>query len=305
MNNNLPTMSSYLTNDVTKKYLENVLGQKSSQFITALSTMVGSNSQLNQCDRKSLMGCALKAVGMGLSFDPNLGFAYVIPYNDNQSGEKLAQFQMGVKGFIQLAQRSGQIRKLNAMAVKEGEFKGRDMFGDPIIEWLPENERVEKDTIGYMAGIQTNSGFEKVIYWTMEEVKKHAEKYSQSYRNSLRTGKTNNVVWVDNFDRMAEKTVLKALISKYAPMSTELAEAVKYDQSVVSIDPLTNEENVTYIDNDNRDKNVILISKEKIKILASLLKDRDLEELTGYKALKYIPESEYENVKKGLEELND
>ena len=104
---------------------------------------------------------------------------------------------------------------------------------------------------------------------------------------------------------MAEKTVLKALISKYAPMSTELAEAVKYDQSVVSIDPLTNEENVTYIDNDNSDKNVILISKEKIKILASLLKDRDLEELTGYKALKYIPESEYENVKKGLEELND
>ena len=96
---------------------------------------------------------------------------------------------MGVKGFIQLALRSGQIRKLNVMAVKEGEFIGRDISGDPEIKWLPESDRVKLDTVGYMAYIQTTAGFEKVVYWSVEEVQKHAEQYSQAYRNAIKYGK--------------------------------------------------------------------------------------------------------------------
>lgn len=301
MNNSVQTMSSFLTNDVTKKYLENMLGKKSEQFITNLSTIVGSNPQLNLCDRKSILGCALKAVGLGLSFDPNLGFSYVIPYNDNSTGEKIATFQMGTKGFVQLAQRSGQIKKLNAMAVKEGEFKGRDAFGDPIIEWLPEATRVNAKTVGYMAAIQTVSGFEKVIYWSVEDMQKHAEKYSQSYRNALKFGKTSGVVWLDNFDRMAEKTILKSLISKYAPMSIEMAEAVKYDQATILVDPETGEETMDYVDNKSDVEPTI--TKEQIKELATMLgKDKKISDLTEYKAIKDIPAKDFIRVKNILKD---
>lgn len=294
----LPAMSSYLTNDTTRKYLESMLGKKSEQFITALSTMVGSNPKLNLCERKSILGSALKSVGMGLSFDPNLGFAYVIPYNDNSTGESIATFQMGVKGFIQLAQRSGQIRKLNAMSIVEGEFKGRDAFGDPIIEFLPEQERIKGEVIGYMAGLQTTSGFEKIIYWTLDDVKKHAETYSQSYRNAIKYNKKNNVVWIDNFDKMAEKTVLKALISKYAPMSTELQEAIKYDQSAIILDPETGKEEIDYIDS----KEVIVetINKEQVLELASAIpKDIDSKQVLkeiGFKSFKDIPNENFEKI---------
>lgn len=302
MNNQLATMSAYLTNDTTKKYLESMLGNNTKSFVTSLSTMVGSNPQLNLCDRKSILGCALKSVGLNLPFDPNLGFCYAIPYKDGQTGDSIATFQMGVKGFIQLALRSGQIRKLNVMAVKEGEFIGRDISGDPEIKWLPESDRVKLDTVGYMAYIQTTAGFEKVVYWSVEEVQKHAEQYSQAYRNAIKYGKKNNVVWIDNFDKMAEKTVLKALISRYAPMSVELQEAIKYDQSAIVIDPVTGEEEVNYVD--NVQDAVVLISKEQLKELASLIpKDKKISDVTIYKAIKDIPEEEFENVKKVLMEL--
>lgn len=302
MNNQLATMSAYLTNDTTKKYLESMLGNNTKSFVTSLSTMVGSNPQLNLCDRKSILGCALKSVGLNLPFDPNLGFCYAIPYKDGQTGDSIATFQMGVKGFIQLALRSGQIRKLNVMAVKEGEFIGRDISGDPEIKWLPESDRVKLDTVGYMAYIQTTAGFEKVVYWSVEEVQKHAEQYSQAYRNAIKYGKKNSVVWIDNFDKMAEKTVLKALISRYAPMSVELQEAIKYDQSAIVIDPVTGEEEVNYVD--NVQDAVVLISKEQLKELASLIpKNKKISDVTIYKAIKDIPEEEFENVKKVLMEL--
>jgi recombination protein RecT len=297
---NLPTMSAYLTADKTKNYLEKMLGNKTEQFVTALSTMVGQNPQLNLCERSSILGCALKAVGMGLSFDPNLGFAYVIPYKDNKANETVATFQMGVKGFIQLAQRSGQIKKLNAMAVKEGEFKGRDTFGDPILQWLPENERVSKTTIGYMSAIQLNSGFEKTIYWTIEEIKNHAEKYSQSYKSALKYGDTAKAVWVDNFDAMARKTILKQLIKDYAPMSIELQQAVQYDQAKIVLDVENEKETVVYVDN-QEEEIIKVVSKKQIMELANLVpKETNLEDLIGYKTLKEIPESEFEVVKSKL-----
>lgn len=303
MNNQTPVpMSAYLTNDTTKKYLESMLGNNTKSFITSLSTMVGSNSQLNACDRKSILGCALKSVGLNLPFDPNLGFCYAIPYKDGQTGESIATFQMGVKGFIQLALRSGQIRKLNVMAVKEGEFIGRDISGDPEIKWLSESERVKLETVGYMAYIQTTAGFEKVIYWAIEEVQKHAKSYSQAYRNALKSGKTNNVVWIDNFDKMAEKTVLKALISRYAPMSVELQEAIKYDQSSIIIDPVTGQENVSYVD--NVEDATVLVSKEQIKEIAMLMpKGSKISDFTKYTAIKDIPEEAFEDIIKALKEI--
>lgn len=169
-------MSSFLTTENNKKYLESLLGDKTQAFITSLSTMVGSNTTLNQCDRASLLGCALKATSMNLPFDQNLGFAYAVPYKDK------AQFQMGYKGFIQLAQRSSQIQQLNAREVVTGEYKGDDIMGEPIIEWLPVEEREDKEIVGYMAGMKLINGFTKIIYWSKQKIEKHADRYSQAYR---------------------------------------------------------------------------------------------------------------------------
>ena len=135
---NQTTMSVYLSNDKTKKHLESILGNRTGQFITSLTSLASSSKSLKNCDRNSLLACALKATSMNLPFDPNLGFAWAVPYKTT------ATFQVGVKGYIQLALRTGQYQSLNAREVREGEFCGRDFVGDPVINWLSEEERADK-----------------------------------------------------------------------------------------------------------------------------------------------------------------
>ena len=260
----LVPMSSFLTTENNKKYLESLLGDKTQAFITSLSTMVGSNATLNKCERASLLGCALKATSMNLPFDQNLGFAYAVPYKDQ------AQFQMGYKGFIQLAQRSGQIQQLNPREVVEGEYKGDDIMGEPIIEWLPNEEREGKEIVGYMAGMRLVNGFTKIIYWSKAKIEAHANKYSQAYRYAKKVGQK-DAVWISNFDAMAKKTVLKDLISKYAPMSVEMQQAIKYDQSVVLTDPETGSEEVVYVDNPE-ENTIVTISKEQQEEIAKTIR---------------------------------
>lgn len=293
----LVPMSSFLTTENNKKYLESLLGDKTQAFITSLSTMVGSSTSLNSCDRASLLGCALKATSMNLPFDQNLGFAYAVPYSNK------AQFQMGYKGFIQLAQRSGQIQQLNAREVVEGEYKGDDMMGEPVIEWLPVEEREDKEIVGYMAGMKLANGFTKIVYWSKVKIEKHADRYSQAYRYAKKT-KQKDAVWVNNFDAMAKKTVLKDLISKYAPMSVEMQQAIKYDQSVILTDPETGEEQVEYIDNP-REVEVVdatkYITKVQVMNLANLIgenveKVKMLHDEYGYDDLNQIKAEEYEEI---------
>ena len=291
------SMSKYLTKENNKQYLESLLGDKTQAFITSLSTMVGSNANLNACDRASLLGCALKATSMNLPFDQNLGFAYAVPYANK------AQFQMGYKGFIQLAQRSSQIQQLNAREVVEGEYKGDDMMGEPIIEWLPVEEREDKEIVGYMAGMKLINGFIKIIYWSKPKIEKHANRYSQAYRSAKKKG-DKDAVWVNNFDAMAKKTVLKDLISKYAPMSVEMQQAIKYDQSVILTDPETGEEQIEYIDNPTEVEiidNTKYISKIQVMNLANLIgEDVDKANLLlnqyGYDDLNQIKAEEYDEI---------
>lgn len=298
MSEELVSMSSYLTKDSTKQYLQKMLGSRTNQFVTTLATMVGSNPALNECDRASLMGCALKATSMNLPIDQNLGMAYIIPYKNK--GILQAQMQIGYKGLIQLAQRSGQILSINSVEVKDGEFKGRDMLGEPIIEWLPEDERVSKNTIGYMAGLRLINGFTKIIYWTIAEIEKHANRYSQAYRYAKKVGQK-DAIWLDGFDAMAKKTLLKALIGKYAPMTTELQEAIKSDQAVILTNPDTEEETILYIDNVvEKVEKPQIISKDKILTIASLIGD-DSSKLVilsdyGYNVINEIQEKDYEEI---------
>lgn len=296
---NQTAMSVYLSNDNTKKYLQSILGEKTGQFITSLTSLAGSSKALKNCDRNSLLSCALKATSMELPFDQNLGFAWCIPYKTT------ATFQVGVKGYIQLALRTGQYQSLNARDVRQGELSGRDFVGDPIINWLPDEERANKEIIGFMAGLQLVNGFKKVIYWSVPEIEKHAEKYSQSYRKYKKTGNVDDAIWASKFEKMAEKTVLKSLISRYGIMSTDMQTAVKSDQSKINIDLETGEENIEYIDNPEVTDIQNLSTEEQRKILEKYGAEKVTEvlEKLGFESLNELQKDDLEDFEKELKNL--
>lgn len=296
---NQTAMSVYLSNDNTKKYLQSILGEKTGQFITSLTSLAGSSKALKNCDRNSLLSCALKATSMELPFDQNLGFAWCIPYKTT------ATFQVGVKGYIQLALRTGQYQSLNARDVRQGEFSGRDFVGDPIINWLPDEERANKEIIGFMAGLQLINGFKKVIYWSVPEIERHAEKYSQSYRKYKKTGNVDDTIWASQFEKMAEKTVLKSLISRYGIMSTDMQKAVKSDQSKINIDLETGEESIEYIDNPEVTDIQNLSTEEQRKILEKYGAEKVTEvlEKLGFESLNELQKDDLEDFEKELKNL--
>ena len=300
-------MSLYLAQPNTKKYLQSVLGERTGQFITSLTSLASSSEALKKCTRNSLMGCAIKAAAMDLSIDPALGFAWAIPYGN------VASFQMGAKGFVQLAMRTGQYKSLGVRDVREGEFAGRNFVGDPEINWLSDDERIDKPIIGYMAGMELTNGFRKVIFWTKKEVEKHAEKYSQGFRyfkahgasqSSSRSG-NHESPWASDFDKMAEKTVLKALISKYGIMSTEIQNAVKYDQAAINIDTDTGEESVEYVDNEPEPVAKPLSGEQQAALLKKYGADKVQQalKLGGYATLNEVTDETVEELVKVIEGL--
>ena len=162
------------------------------------------------------MTAAMKAAVLNLPIEPSLGYAYIVPYKNQ------AQFQVGYKGLIQLAQRSGQVTRLNAGEVYESQYKGFNPLTEDLevdMTAIPkENEKV----VGYFAFMRLANGFEKTVFWTKERVQAHGKKYSQSFSSKYSP-------WQSDFDAMARKTVLKHMLSTYAPLSTELQEAIVAD----------------------------------------------------------------------------
>lgn len=292
---NQVAMSVYLSNDGTKKYLNSILGNRTGQFITSLTSLAGSSEMLKNCDRNSILACALKAVSMELPFDPNLGFTWCVPYG------KTATFQIGAKGYIQLALRTGQYKFIGSRDVRDGEFLGRNFVGDPEIKWLPDDERANKEIIGYMAGLELVNGFKKVIFWTNQEVENHAIRYSQSYRKFKKTGNKNDAIWASQFEKMAEKTVLKALISKYGIMSTDMQKAVISDQAKLNIDLETGEENINYIDNSEITET--FTSEQQKELLEKYGADKVTKalEIMGTQSLNKLTQSDMETFKNIIE----
>jgi len=216
----LVTITQFLNNEKVKKYVENMLQDRAPQFITSLVSLSNLTPGLSNVDPKSLLYCGLKAASLNLPLDNNLGFAYAIPY----SGE--AQFQIGYRGLIQLAQRTGQYRKINVTDVREGELKKWDAFKEEL-ELEMEPDLIKRDklpVIGYAAMFELVNGYTKIVYWPREKVEKHGKRFSKTY---------NRGPWQTDFDAMAKKTVLKDLLSKWGPLSTELQEAIKFDQAVI------------------------------------------------------------------------
>lgn len=213
-----------------QKMLEERLHSRAGQFTTSLISLVNANKGIAECTPITVIQAALTAAAMDLPINQNLGFAYIVPYKNH--GKMEAQFQMGWKGFVQLAQRSGKFKTINTTEVKEGEVKTRDrMTGELEFEWIEDDaERGSAKTVGYLAYFELLNGFRKSLYMTKQEVEGHAGRYSQAYK--ARGKSSFKSPWETDFDLMAQKTAIKLLLSKFAPLSTEMQEAVAADQSV-------------------------------------------------------------------------
>ena len=228
-----------LHNEKTKKYLTDVLGKKAQSYVNNIVALVSNDAKLQVCEPMTLIMAGIKATALDLPLDNNLGFAYVIPYKNKKEGITVAQFQIGYKGFMQLALRTGLFKHINVTDVKEGEIVSEDFLsGENVYKRLPATEREKAKIIGYVAYIELHTGFKKSKYMTVEEVKAHAQKYSQTFKQGYG-------IWIDNEESMALKTPLKLLLSKYAPMSIEIQNAIKYDQSVIKDE----NDNLEYPDN--------------------------------------------------------
>lgn len=227
-------MTAYLTQDAVKDQINKVLGGKNgTRFITSIVSAVNNNEQLQQCTNQSILSAALLGESLNLSPSPMLGYYYMVPFNDKNKG-KVAQFQIGYKGLIQLAIRSGQYKKINVMSIKKGELEYFDPLNEEIkVKLMVDNwdAREKAETIGYYAMFELVNGFKKAIYWSKDQMEAHALQYSQGYR-----AKKGYTFWEKDFDAMAHKTLLRQLLSKWGLMSTELQAAVEADEAVINED---------------------------------------------------------------------
>jgi recombination protein RecT len=240
-------ITAYLTQDAVKNQINNVIGGKDGQrFISAIVSAVNNNPTLQECTNQSILSGALLGESLKLSPSPQLGQYYLVPFNDKEKG-KVAQFQLGYKGYIQLAIRSGQYKKLNVLAIKEGELINFDPLNEEIEVKLIEDEeqREQAKTIGYYAMFEYTNGFKKAMYWSKKKMEAHALKYSAGYKKDKEKG-WNYTFWSKDFDGMAYKTMLRQLISKWGIMSVEMANAIDSDMAVINDDGTK-----TYVDNED------------------------------------------------------
>ena len=239
-------IGSYLTGDAVKQRINQVIGGKDGQrFISAVVSAVQTNPALQECTNQSILSAALLGESLKLSPSPQLGQYYMVPFNDRERG-KVAQFQLGYKGYIQLAIRSGQYKKLNVLAIKAGELIKFDPLNEEIEVKLIEDEeqREAAETIGYYAMFEYTNGFRKALYWSKKKMEAHALKYSQGYKNDKKKG-TAYTFCSKDFDGMAYKTMLRQLISKWGIMSIDMASAIDADMAVINEDGTKD-----YVDND-------------------------------------------------------
>ncbi len=223
---------------------KSVLDGSEVQFVASLLSIVNNNNYLAKATNTSIMNAAMKAATLKLPIEPSLGQAYVVPYNRSEKRGNTwvkineAQFQIGYKGLIQLAQRSGQIKTLNCDVVYEAEFLRYDKVTGTL--HLTEEQYDSGEVKGYFASFELINGFHKMIYWSKEKVMNHAKKYSKTYdkqEGSFKKG----TPWLTEFDAMAQKTLLKDLLLKFAPLSIEMQEAILADNA----DSTVNDEKVT------------------------------------------------------------
>ena len=227
-------LTAYLTQDAVKDQINKVVGGKDGQqFITSIVSAVQANPQLQECTNTSILSSALLGQSLKLSPSPQLGHYYMMPFKNNKNNTTEAQFVMGYKGMIQLAIRSGYYKRLNVLAIKEGELVRYNPLDEDIEVNLIEDEeqREAAPTIGYYAMFEYTNGFKKAIYWSKKKMEAHALRYSAGYK-----AKKGYTFWEKDFDAMAYKTMLRQLISKWGIMSIDMQQAYESDQAVIRED---------------------------------------------------------------------
>lgn len=230
-----PAFSALISTPAYQKLINNTIKEPSRarRFVSAIVSAVAVNPTLQECDPKTVISGALLGESLNLSPSPQLGQYYLVPFNNSKKGCKDAQFQLGYKGYVQLALRSGYYKRLNVIAVKEGELVHWNPLTEEISLILIEDdtEREKAKTIGYLASFEYLNGFSKTIYWSREKMEAHALRYSKGY-----AAKKGYTFWEKEFDAMAFKTMLRQLISKWGIMSIDLQAAFDGDGAIVNED---------------------------------------------------------------------
>lgn len=203
--------------------LARVLKDRAPQFASSLVQLVSGDPRLAQCDPKSIIAAAMTPAILDLPIEKNLGFAWIVAYKDKTRGY-VAQFQMGFRGYIQLAMRTGQYKAMNARSVNDGAFKGWDDMGEPVIDWSAIDDT--KPAVGYVFAFKLVSGFTKICYWTKAKVEAHAQRYSQSYRGGGESP------WKTHPEAMALKTLIKNELAKWGILSVQMQRALTDDQAI-------------------------------------------------------------------------
>lgn len=223
------TIKQLMNADSVKKRFEETLGKKAPQFMASVINLVNSDTNLQKCDQMSVVSSAMVAAALDLPIDKNLGYAWVVPY-----GTK-ATFQIGYKGYIQLALRTGQYRNINVIEVYEGE----------LVKWNRLTEEIELDldgrksdkVIGYTGYFELINGFRKTVYWSREDIERHKKKFSKT-----------GFAWKDNYDAMAMKTVVRNMLNKWGILSIDMQKA--YTEDISEPEESTTEENIDIVDAD-------------------------------------------------------
>lgn len=216
------TLKGMLDMPAYKNKFNEMLGKKAAGFMSSIIAVTNNNKYLAKANPATVIGAAAQAAMLDLPINQSLGFAYIVPYGSE------AQFQLGYKGYIQLAQRSGQYVDIGAKTVYEGELE----YENRLLDKFKFGERTGDKVIGYLAYFRLTNGFEKMLFMELDEMIAHAKKYSKNYK-----GGTDK--WgLTDFNTMAEKTVLKRLLSKYGPLSIEsiqMSQALANDGGVVKM----------------------------------------------------------------------
>lgn len=226
------TLGVMIGSQSVQQRFEKMLGKKSAGFLSSLLTLTNNNRLLATANPKTILAAAATAASLDLPINPSLGKAWIVPYKGS------AQFQIGYKGVIELAMRTGKMKHIIMTPVYEGEIRDWNRF----TEAYTPGEKVSENVVGYFARFETVNGFSKTAYWTKEEVTAHAKRFSKAF---------NSGPWQSDFDAMACKTVLLSIMKTYAPMSIEMQEALESDGKVATINESTGE--AEYIDVDASD----------------------------------------------------
>ncbi|HBF1646937.1 TPA: recombinase RecT [Clostridioides difficile] len=252
------SVKNLLSTEAYKKRFKEVLKDKANTFMASVVN-VSNLPSLKDAEPNSILKSAMVAATLDLPIDPNLGFSYLVPFVNK--GVKEAQFQIGYKGFIQLAMRTGQYKTINAIEIYEGEIKSVNRLTGEI-EFNENKDEIDNEiVVGYIAYFKLLNGFEKTLYMSKEDMEKYAKRYSQTYKSN-KDYVVKSSLWTTDFDSMAVKTVLKRLLSKYGILSIEMQKALETDQAVIKDD-----NSVEYVDRQVEEEIEENANKKTIDIL--------------------------------------